>query len=83
MVTDYIWQNANPEQRGHLRTANEARAAANYAAWRALTARQGAKAKTFARLTALATASCWISESRVPRSASLPRRSRRSRWRRE
>jgi len=38
MVTDYIWQNANPELRGHLRTANEARAAAYYAAWRALTA---------------------------------------------
>jgi uncharacterized protein YjiS (DUF1127 family) len=38
MVIDYIWQNANPELRGHLRTANEARAAAYYAAWRALTA---------------------------------------------
>ena len=38
MVIDYIWQNANPEHRAHLRTANEARAAAYYAAWRALTA---------------------------------------------
>jgi uncharacterized protein YjiS (DUF1127 family) len=38
MVPDYIWQNANPELRGPLRAANEARAATYYAAWRALTA---------------------------------------------
>jgi uncharacterized protein YjiS (DUF1127 family) len=38
MVLDYIWQNANPELRGHLRAANEARAATIYAVWRKVTA---------------------------------------------
>ena len=31
---DHIWINANPEYRDQLRRANEARAAAYYAAWR-------------------------------------------------
>lgn len=31
---DYIWVSANPRYREHLRRANEARAAAYYAAWR-------------------------------------------------
>ncbi len=38
MVIGQIWINANPELRGHLRTANEARSAAYYANWRAVTA---------------------------------------------
>ena len=38
MVIGQIWLNANPELRGHLRTANEARSAAFYANWRAVTA---------------------------------------------
>ena len=38
MVINYIWQSANPELRGPLRAANEARAAAYYTVWRALTA---------------------------------------------
>ncbi len=38
MVIGQIWINANPELRGHLRTANEARSAAYYATWRAVTA---------------------------------------------
>ncbi len=38
MVIGQIWLNANPELRGHLRTANEARSAAYYATWRAVTA---------------------------------------------
>lgn len=33
---DHIWVSANPEYREQLRRANEARAAAYYAAWRAL-----------------------------------------------
>lgn len=35
MAFQYIWLNANPEHRQLLRQANEARAAAYYAAWRA------------------------------------------------
>ena len=38
MVIGQIWINANPELRGHLRKANEARSAAFYANWRAVTA---------------------------------------------
>jgi uncharacterized protein YjiS (DUF1127 family) len=38
MVIDQVWFNANPEMRVHLRKANEARAAALYSAWRAVTA---------------------------------------------
>ena len=38
MVIDQIWLNANPELRDHLRRVNEERAAAFYAAWRAVTA---------------------------------------------
>ncbi len=38
MVIGQIWLNANPELRDHLRKVNEERAAAFYAAWRAVTA---------------------------------------------
>ncbi len=38
MVIGQIWINANPELRDHLRKANEARSAAYYANWRAVTA---------------------------------------------
>ena len=38
MVIGQIWINANPELRNHLRKANEARSAAFYATWRAVTA---------------------------------------------
>jgi uncharacterized protein YjiS (DUF1127 family) len=38
MVIRQVWINANPELRDHLRTANEARSATFYAAWRAVTA---------------------------------------------
>ncbi len=38
MVIGQIWINANPELRDHLRKANEARSAAFYATWRAVTA---------------------------------------------
>jgi uncharacterized protein YjiS (DUF1127 family) len=38
MVIGQVWINANPELRGHLRKANEARSATFYAAWRAVTA---------------------------------------------
>ncbi len=38
MVIGQVWINANPELRDHLRTANEARSATFYAAWRAVTA---------------------------------------------
>ncbi len=39
---DHIWINANPEYRERLRRASEARAAAYYAAWRAVTRGLGA-----------------------------------------
>ena len=38
MVIGQIWLNANPELRDHLRSVNEERSAAFYAAWRAVTA---------------------------------------------
>ncbi len=38
MVIGQIWINANPTLRDHLRKANEARSAALYATWRAVTA---------------------------------------------
>ena len=38
MVIGQIWINANPELRNYLRKANEERAAAFYATWRAVTA---------------------------------------------